>query len=131
LHGDALLWCNGRTGNTDQLGLEAIGLHADTRGYLPVNEHYQSTVEHIFAAGDVIGWPSLASAAYNQGRSAAASARGKAQCQHVDDVPVGIYTIPEISAVGATERDLTERCIPYEIGRAFFKETARAQISGE
>ncbi len=131
LRGDALLWCNGRTGNTDSLNLDAVGLKADHRGQLEVDEHYETTVEGIFAAGDVIGWPSLASAAYDQGRSAAASARGKENCRFVDDVPTGIYTLPEISSVGATERELTEARVPYEVGRALFKDTARAQISGE
>jgi len=131
LHGDALLYCNGRTGNTDELRLDNIGLGTDHRGYLSVDAHYQTDAENIFAAGDVIGIPSLASAAYDQGRSAAASARGKEHCRFVTDVPTGIYTIPEISSVGKTERELTEANIPYEVGRAFFKETARAQISGE
>ncbi|MBW2942823.1 Si-specific NAD(P)(+) transhydrogenase [Zhongshania aquimaris] len=131
IHADALLWCNGRSGNTNQLGLDQIGLETDHRGQLIVDEHYQTTVPGIFAAGDVIGWPSLASAAYDQGRSAAASARGKEQCRFVDDVPTGIYTLPEISSVGQTERELTEAKIPYEVGRAFFKDTARGQISGE
>ncbi len=131
LRGDALLWCNGRTGNTDSLNLDAIGLKADHRGQLEVDEHYETSVEGIFAAGDVIGWPSLASAAYDQGRAAAASARGKENCRFVDDVPTGIYTLPEISSVGATERELTEARVPYEVGRALFKDTARAQISGE
>src|SRR5690606_11153012 len=107
------------------------GLDTDYRGYLQVDAHYQTQVENIFAAGDVIGAPSLASAAYDQGRSAAASARGKEHCRFVEDVPTGIYTIPEISSVGKTERELTEANVPYEVGRAFFKETARAQISGD
>ncbi|MFQ3199388.1 MAG: NAD(P) transhydrogenase [Zhongshania sp.] len=131
IHADALLWCNGRSGNTHQLGLENIGLEIDHRGQLIVDEHYQTSVPNIFGAGDVIGWPSLASAAYDQGRSAAASARGKDSCRFVDDVPTGIYTLPEISSVGQTERELTEAKIPYEVGRAFFKDTARGQISGE
>jgi NAD(P) transhydrogenase len=131
LHGDALLWCNGRTGNTDRLGLAAINLETDHRGYLDVDEHYQTAVPSVYAAGDVIGSPSLASAAYDQGRAAAASARGKEHCRFITDVPTGIYTIPEISSVGKTERELTESSTPYEVGRAFFKETARAQISGE
>ncbi len=131
LHGDALLWCNGRAGNTDALQFDKIGLSTDHRGYVAVNAHYQTSVENIFAAGDVIGVPSLASAAYDQGRAAAASARGKEHCRFVEDVPTGIYTIPEISSVGKTERELTEANTPYEVGRAFFKETARAQISGE
>lgn len=131
LRADALLWCNGRTGNTAALNLEAIGLAADHRGQLTVDDRYQTSIGNIFAAGDVIGWPSLASAAYNQGRSAAAAARGKMQTAHVQDVATGIYTIPEISSVGKSERELTQARIPYEVGRAFFKDTARGQISGQ
>jgi NAD(P) transhydrogenase len=131
LRGDALLWCNGRTGNTDRLALDKVGLEADSRGQLHVNRQYQTEVPNIYAVGDVIGWPSLASAAYDQGRSAAAVSRGKAGARYVDDVPTGIYTIPEISSVGPTERELTEQRVPFEVGRAFFKDTARGQISGE
>ena len=126
---DAILFCNGRTGNTDRLNLDKVGLEADYRGQLSVDQNYRTSVENIFAAGDVIGWPSLASAAYNQGQSAAAAARGKGSVRFVDDTATGIYTIPEISSVGKTERELTESCIPYEVGRAFFKDTARGQIS--
>lgn len=131
LHGDALLWCNGRSGNTDQLNLDSIGLKPDRRGQLKVNQQYQTDIPNIYAVGDVIGWPSLASAAYDQGRSAAAVSRGKEQVRYVDDVPTGIYTIPEISSVGRTEKELTDACVPFEVGRAFFKDTARGQISGE
>jgi NAD(P) transhydrogenase len=131
LHGDALLWCNGRTGNTDALNLAAVGLEADERGQLQVDNHYQTGVSNLYAVGDVIGWPSLASAAYDQGRSAAAVSRGKEVTRFVDDVPTGIYTIPEISSVGRTERELTDARVPFEVGRAFFKDTARGQISGE
>ena len=131
LQGEALLWCNGRTGNTDRLDLARAGLSVDERGQLSVDARYETSVPGIFAAGDVIGFPSLASAAYDQGRAAAAAARGKLHPRHVDDTPTGIYTLPEISSVGATEKELTDACIPYEVGRAFFKETARAQISGE
>ncbi|CAH0993122.1 Soluble pyridine nucleotide transhydrogenase [Sinobacterium norvegicum] len=127
---DALLWCNGRSGNTDTLNLDVTGLTADHRGQLKVNQRYQTEIDNIFAIGDVIGWPSLASAAYNQGRSAAAAARGKENSRFVAEVATGIYTLPEISSVGATERELTESKIPYEVGRAFFKDCARAQISG-
>ena len=130
LRADAMLWCNGRTGNTDNMGLEALGIEPDHRGQLKVNHRYQTTAENIYAVGDVIGWPSLASAAYNQGRSAAAAARGKDNNQFVEDVATGIYTIPEISSIGKTEEQLTDAKIPYEVGRAFFKDTARGQISG-
>ena len=86
---------------------------------------------NIYAVGDVIGWPSLASAAFDQGRSAAGNIVSNDAWRFVDDVPTGIYTIPEISSLGKTERELTEACVPYEIGQAFFKSIARAQISGE
>lgn len=131
LRADALLWCNGRTGNTDRLNLAAIGLEPDARGQLKVDKHYQTEVSNVYAVGDVIGWPSLASAAYDQGRAAAAVSRGKVHTRFVDDVPTGIYTIPEISSVGRSERELTDARVPFEVGRAFFKDTARGQISGE
>lgn len=128
---DALLWCNGRTGNTDGLGLENIGLKANGRGQLAVDENYRTEVPNIYAVGDVIGWPSLASAAFDQGRSAAGNIVSNDAWRFVDDVPTGIYTIPEISSLGKTERELTEERVPYEIGQAFFKNMARAQISNE
>ena len=131
LKADALLWCNGRTGNTDSLGLENIGLHPNGRGQLSVDENYRTAVPNIYAVGDVIGWPSLASAAFDQGRSAAGNIVSNDAWRFVDDVPTGIYTIPEISSLGKTEQELTAEKVPYEIGQAFFKSMARAQISGE
>lgn len=128
---DAFLWCNGRTGNTDNMGLENVGLEANSRGQLKVDDHYRTEVPHIHAAGDVIGWPSLASAAYDQGRAAASDILEDGICQFVHDVPTGIYTIPEISSVGLNEAQLTEAKVPYEVGQAFFKDLARAQITGE
>jgi NAD(P) transhydrogenase len=129
---DILLWANGRTGNSDRMGLEAIGIKPDSRGQLHVNEHYQTVVPHIYAVGDVIGFPSLASAAYVQGRYAATHfVTGKADTAMGRDVPTGIYTSPEISSLGQTERELTEKNIPYEIGHALFKSLARAQITGQ
>ncbi|HBV76558.1 MULTISPECIES: Si-specific NAD(P)(+) transhydrogenase [Vibrio] len=129
---DCLLYANGRTGNTDKLNLDAAGLTPDSRGQLSVNKHYQTAVEHVYAVGDVIGYPSLASAAYDQGRFVAqAIARGKADNFLIDDIPTGIYTIPEISSVGKTEQELTAAKIPYEVGRASFKHLARAQIAGK
>jgi len=128
---DCLLFANGRTGNTDQLGLENIGLEADSRGQLKVNSMYQTALSHIYAVGDVIGYPSLASAAYDQGRIAAqAITSGEASAHLIDDIPTGIYTIPEISSVGKTEQELTAMKVPYEVGRAQFKHLARAQIVG-
>jgi NAD(P) transhydrogenase len=131
LRADALLWCNGRTGNTADLGLENIGLATNKRGQIDVNNRYNTSVPGISAAGDVIGWPSLASAAFDQGRSAASDLCGGKDFRYVDDVPTGIYTIPEISSIGATEEQLTAEQVPYEVGQAFFKDIARAQISGE
>ena len=127
---DCLLFANGRTGNTDMLGVEAIGLKADNRGQLSVNEKYQTQVDNVFAVGDVIGYPSLASAAYNQGRFAAEAMLGATtHTALVADIPTGIYTIPEISSVGKTEQELTAAKVPYEVGRAQFKHLARAQIA--
>ena len=128
---DAILWCNGRSGNTDGLGLENIGLKPNSRGQLTVNEQYQTEVENIYAAGDVIGWPSLASAAYDQGRCAGANMSGEQDVAPVTDIPTGIYTIPEISSIGKTEQQLTEEKIPYEVGQASFRHLARAQITGD
>ena len=131
LQADALLWCNGRSGNTHKLALDRVGLEADHRGQLAVDDHYGTAVDSIYAAGDVIGWPSLASAAYEQGRAASSSALDLPYSNHVNDVPTGIYTLPEISSVGRNERELMEAKVPYEVGRAFFKDTARAQLSGD
>jgi NAD(P) transhydrogenase len=131
IHGDALLWSNGRTGNTHDLGLENIGLESDMRGQIKVNSDYQTAVPHIYAAGDVIGWPALAGAAYDQGRFAASHMCDMPDKYRVEDVATGIWTIPEISYVGKTETELTEQKIPYEIGCAYFKDLARAHISEE
>lgn len=128
---DCLLFANGRTGNTDSLALANVGLKPNSRGQLEVNEHYQTVVKNIYAVGDVIGYPSLASAAYDQGRIAAKSMiSGNSEGQLIRDIPTGIYTIPEISSVGKTEQELTEQKVPYEVGRAQFKHLARAQIGG-
>ncbi|WP_119395509.1 Si-specific NAD(P)(+) transhydrogenase [Salinibius halmophilus] len=128
---DVFLWANGRTGNTDTLGLETLGLEANRRGQLEVNEYFQTACEHVYAVGDVIGWPSLASAAYDQGRIVAGHLAEVPGADHSAEIPTGIYTIPEISSVGMTERELTEAKVPYEVGKCYFKETARAQITGE
>lgn len=134
---DALLWAAGRTGNTDNLGLDAAGIVVDTRGNIPVNGNLQTCVPHIYAAGDVIGPPALASAAYNQGRYAAShllcASGGEEQCGPAPslEIPAGIYTSPEISSIGKTERELTDASVPYEVGHAHFKSIARAQITGQ
>ena len=128
---DFLLWAQGRTGNSDNMGLENIGIKSNIRGSIEVNENFQTFQKHIYAVGDVIGYPSLASAAYDQGRFAATHLLF-GQCEHklVQFIPTGIYTIPEISSVGLTEKELTEKKIPYEVGHSFFKHLARAQITG-
>ncbi|WP_341662904.1 Si-specific NAD(P)(+) transhydrogenase [Vibrio sp.] len=132
MRADCLLFANGRTGNTDKLNLSAVGLSADSRGQLSVDSNYQTDVDHIYAVGDVIGYPSLASAAYDQGRFVAqAIEKGQADSHLIEDIPTGIYTIPEISSVGKTEQELTAAKIPYEVGRTSFKHLARAQIAGK
>jgi NAD(P) transhydrogenase len=131
IHTDLLLFANGRSGNSDNLGLEAIGVTPDPRGNIPVNDNFQTALTHIYAVGDVIGPPALASAAYVQGRSAALHClTGTFERAMVRDIPSGIYTSPEISSLGKTERQLTEEKIPYEIGHAAFKNLARAHITG-
>ena len=131
MRADAFLFCNGRSGNTHGLGLENVGIEANGRGQLTVQDTYQTSVDNIYAAGDVIGWPSLASAAYDQGRAVAANMYGLEGGHYISEVPTGIYTIPEISSIGKNEAELTAEKVPYEVGRAFFKHTARAQITGE
>ncbi len=127
-----LLWANGRTGNTAGLNLEAVGLTPNQRGQVAVNEHYQTSVPHIFAVGDVIGPPALASAAYQQGGHAGHYIVDPTIAPHrLDLVPSGIYTIPEISSVGRTERELQEARVPYEIGHTSFRTLARAQMTDE
>jgi NAD(P) transhydrogenase len=128
---DIVLWANGRAGNTEELGLKGLGLETNSRGQISVNDLYQTSVENIYAAGDVIGWPALAGAAYDQGRAACNAIFAPEECHPVKQVATGIYTIPEISTFGKTEAELTEAKIPYEVGKAFFKNTARAQITGE
>lgn len=128
---DVLLWANGRTGNTDDLGLETVGLVPNARGQVEVNADFQTAVPHIYAVGDVIGFPSLASAAFVQGRYAAGHAfQGPVEKAMVREIPTGIYTTPEISSLGQTERELTAAQVPYEIGHAQFKHLACGQISG-
>ncbi len=129
---DILLWANGRTGNSDKMGLEEIGIQPEKRGYIQVNADFQTVIPHIYAAGDVIGIPSLASAAYVQGRYAASHFLGS-PCDRslIQDIPTGIYTSPEISSVGKTEKQLTDEKIPYEVGHAQFRSLARAQITGQ
>ena len=131
LRSDVLLWANGRSGNTEELNLGCVGITPNHRGQIEVNETFQSTQAHIYAVGDVIGPPSLASAAYVQGRFAARHlGSGLCDAFKMEQVPTGIYTSPEISSLGKTERQLTEECVPYEVGHSMFKSLARAQIMG-
>ena len=126
-----LLWANGRTGNSRDLGIDEIGVRYDHRGNIEVNESLQTDLPNIYAVGDVVGPPALASASYDQGRFAAGHiVKGRSDWNLVRDIPTGIYTNPEISSLGPTERELTEECIPYEVGRAMFRSVARAQITG-
>lgn len=126
-----VLYSIGRTGVTAALNLAAAGLEPDARGRIKVNEHYQTDIPHIYATGDVIGFPSLASTSMEQGRLAAAHAFGLDTHNTPALYPYGIYTIPEISTVGRTEEELTDEGIPYEIGKAHYKEIARGQIIGD
>jgi NAD(P) transhydrogenase len=131
VRGDVLLYAVGRQANGDQLRLEAAGLQADARGKIPVNDCYQTSVPHIYAAGDVIGFPALASTSMEQGRLASCRIFG-APCQHMGDLfPYGIYTIPEISMVGQTEEKLTAAKIPYEVGISKYAELAKSMMLGD
>jgi NAD(P) transhydrogenase len=125
------LYSIGRTGATGGLDLEAAGVQTDNRGRLTVNAHYQTNVPNIYAAGDVIGFPSLASTSMEQGRLAACHAFD-VKAESVPELfPYGIYTIPEISTVGRNEEELTRAGVPYEIGKAYYREIARGQIIGD
>jgi NAD(P) transhydrogenase len=121
----------GRQTNADLLNLEAAGVTADERGKIGVNEHFQTAVPHIYAAGDVIGFPALAATSMEQGRLAAGHMFGGNSNYSAFPLPYGIYTIPEISMIGKTERQLTEEKIPYEVGVAKYDELARGQILGD
>ncbi len=130
--GDALLYAVGRQGNVNDLNLAGAGLEADKRGRIAVDEHYQTKVGHIYAVGDVVGFPSLASVSMEQGRIAAVRAFGDTTARsNPSFYPYGIYTIPEISFIGKTEEQLTGEDVPYEVGMAYYREVARGQIRGD
>lgn len=131
LSGDALLYAVGRQGNVDELNLAAAGVEADPRGRILVDKDYRTKQPHIFAVGDVIGFPSLASVSMEQGRIAAARAFGKNINSNPASYPYGIYTIPEISFIGKTEEQLTDEDVPYEVGVSYYREIARGQIRGD
>lgn len=128
---DLVLFSAGRMGATDRLNVEAAGLNVDTRGRLKVDQHFRTAVPHIFAAGDVIGYPSLAATSAEQGRLVAFAAFGVEATPMAEHFPIGIYAIPEISMVGSPEHQLTEDKVPYETGIARYREIARGQILGD
>ncbi len=128
---DCVLYSAGRVSATAELGLQSVGISTDDRGKLSVNEHYQTSQPHIYAAGDVIGFPALASTSARQGRLAACHAFGVSESMMEVPLPYGIYAIPEISFVGANEDELTKQGIPYETGIARYREIARGQLLGD
>jgi NAD(P) transhydrogenase len=131
LPADVVFYSAGRVGAVADLQLANAGLEADTRGRIPVDERFRTAVPHIYAVGDVVGFPSLASASAEQGRLAACDIFGVPTTGAEALLPIGIYSIPEISFVGKTESELTEAAIPYEVGIAHYRELARGQILGE
>jgi NAD(P) transhydrogenase len=128
---DTVMYSAGRQGQTDDLNLEAAGLTADRRGRIEVNGSFQTAVDNIYAVGDVIGFPALASTSMEQGRLAAHHACGEPAREMGQLQPIGIYTIPEISFVGKTEEQLTDESTPFEVGIARYRELARGQIVGD
>jgi NAD(P) transhydrogenase len=131
LTAEKALYSVGRVGATDTLGLDAVGLQPGERGCLEVDGHFQTSVPGIYAVGDVIGFPSLASISMEQGRLAACHAFGVPASSVPALFPYGIYTIPEISMVGRSEEELTQQGVPYEVGQAQYREIARGQILGD
>jgi NAD(P) transhydrogenase len=128
---EVVLYAAGRQGETDDLDLEHAGLDANERGYIEVGPDFRTAVDHIYAAGDVIGWPSLAATSMEQGRLAAGHALDHPTHSMSELLPFGIYTIPEISYVGRNEEELTEAACPYEVGISRYRELARGQILGD
>jgi NAD(P) transhydrogenase len=128
---DTVMYSAGRQGVTDDLNLDAAGLAADSRGRLSVDEHYRTKVEHIYAVGDVIGFPALAATSMDQGRLAACHAFNEPANELRGLQPIGIYSIPEISYCGRTEEELTAESVPYEVGVSRYRELARGQIVGD
>ncbi len=131
IHGAALLYSVGRKANSDQLNLESIGLIPGDRGKLTVDDNFCTAIPHIYAAGDVIGFPALASTSMEQGRLASCHIFGISGTVAPNLIPYGVYTIPEISMVGATEQELTRDRVPYETGIARYAELAKGQMLGD
>ena len=128
---ETVMYSAGRQGQTDHLDLANAGLEADARGRIFVDENFATKVDHIYAVGDVIGFPALAATSMEQGRLAAYHAFGEPTKGMMDLQPIGIYSIPEVSYVGATEVDLTKESVPYEVGVSRYRELARGQIAGD
>lgn len=129
--GDVVMYSAGRQGATEGLGLEAVGIVPDKRGRITVDEHFRTNLGHIYAVGDVLGFPALASTSMEQGRLAAYHAFGEVTGSLSHTMPIGIYTIPEVSYVGQTEAQLTQSSVPYEVGISRYRELARGQICGD
>jgi NAD(P) transhydrogenase len=127
---DALMFAAGRVGASSDLNLEAVGIETDPKGRIKVDEYYRTSIENIYAVGDIIGFPALASTSMEQGRLAALHALGVAVPRMAPSLPFGIYAIPEIAMIGPAEQDLTQQAVPYESGVARFRELSRVQISG-
>ena len=128
---DSVLYTVGRVGDADELNFQAAGLEPDERGRLWCNEEHQTWVPHIYGAGDIVGFPALASVSMEQGAAAWSAMPLMNHLKQFDLMPYGLFTIPEISMVGKTEQQLTEEHIPYEVGAARYREIARGQISGD
>jgi NAD(P) transhydrogenase len=127
---DSLMFAAGREGASVDLNLEAVGIETDAKGRIKVNEHFRTTLENVYAVGDIIGFPALASTSMEQGRLAALHAFGIETPKMASSLPFGIYSIPEIAMVGPNEQQLTKQSVPYESGVARFRELSRVQISG-
>ncbi|NGP77304.1 Si-specific NAD(P)(+) transhydrogenase [Balneolaceae bacterium YR4-1] len=126
-----VLYLEGRKPNTDKIGLEKVGIETDERGFIHVNDSYKTEVDTVYAAGDVVGFPRLASASFSQGRLAACSMFGIPALETPDQIPYGIYTIPEISNIGINERDAREKGLDVTVGRAYFKNNAKADMTNQ
>ena len=130
LHSESLMFAAGRVGASEALRLDKVGIAVDQRGRIQVDEHYRTRLDHVYAVGDIIGFPSLASTSMEQGRLAALHAFGQETEKTYTRLPFGIYTIPEIAMIGPTEQELTKESVPYETGIARFRELSRTHISG-
>jgi NAD(P) transhydrogenase len=128
---EAVMYSAGRIGATTSLGLETVGIAVDERGRITVDDCYRTSVANVYAVGDVIGFPALAATSMEQGRHASYHAFGEADVRSEREMPIGIYTVPEISYIGRTETELTRERVPYEVGISKYRELARGQIAGD